>query len=216
MRVVGTLLACAVAGAPLVPGIALAQQAIQPVSQPAAGGPPARADLLRPIPQDAYDLWRTIQGATLSDDGRWVAYSLSPVVGDGELVVRATGSTTEHRVPRGWLGRPVTSLTGGGGGGPLPPARFSPDSRWVAALVYAPMSEFERARQSRPARGGRGGGATEPKASLALLSLADGSVARMERVKSFALPERAGAHLAYLLEPADSAAARANKVSASG
>ncbi len=193
MRVVGTLAACALLGlaAPVASRPALAQVAPK-----------------KPISQDAYDIWRSIQGATLSNDGRWVVYSLSPAVGDGELVVRSTSGATEYRVPRGWLGRPVTSLSGGGGAQSLPPARITADSRWVIALTYAPMEEFERARRARPARGGRGGGASnQPKASLALVSLADGAVTTVRGVKSFALPEESGRWVAYLMEPADSAAA---------
>ncbi|HEY0969455.1 MAG TPA: prolyl oligopeptidase family serine peptidase [Gemmatimonadales bacterium] len=196
MRVVGTLAACAVLGfaAPLAPRPVLAQGVAK-----------------KPITQDVYDIWRSIQGATLSDDGRWVVYSLAPAVGDGELVVRSTTGPTEYRVPRGWLGRPVTTLSGGGSGGSqsLPAARITADSRWVVALTYAPQEEFEKARRARPARGSRGGGggqSNQPKASLAVVSLADGAVTTVPRVKSFALPERSGRWLAYLLEPADSAA----------
>jgi dienelactone hydrolase len=197
MRVARTLVALALVGvaAPLAPHPAAAQ------------GAAAR----KPITQDVYDIWRSIQGATLSNDGRWVVYSVSPVVGDGELVVRATSGATEYRVPRGWLGRPVTSLTGGAGagGGNLPPARVTADSRWVVALTYAPMAEFERARTtSRGARGGgRAGAASQPRPSLALVSLTDGAVTSVPRVRSFELAEESGRYLAYLLEPADSAGA---------
>lgn len=155
----------------------------------------------KPITQDVYDIWRSIHGATLSNDGKWAVYSIAPAVGDGEMVIRSTASATEYRVPRGYLGRPA--LTVAGPGAPLPAAQFSADSRWAAALAYAPMSEFEQARRSkrRPA--------PTPKASLALVSLADGQVTRVARVKSFRMPKDAGGWLAYLLEPADSAAARA-------
>src|SRR5687768_11441433 len=44
-----------------------------------------------------WDSWRSIQGATISNDGKWVAYTLSPGVGDGEFVVRSTASPTEYR-----------------------------------------------------------------------------------------------------------------------
>ena len=37
------------------------------------------------ITQDTYDEWRTIQGATLSPDGKWTVYTLSPVVGEGDV-----------------------------------------------------------------------------------------------------------------------------------
>ncbi len=67
-----------------------------------SGTPPGK----KPITQDVYDRWRAIQGATLSPDGRFAVYTVSPVVGDGEVVIRATGGPTEWRFPRGFTGRP--------------------------------------------------------------------------------------------------------------
>ena len=58
-------------------------------------------------PQD-FDQWRSIEGERLSDDGRWVAYSLMPQVGEGEVVVRATSGSAEFRHSRGYIGRPQT------------------------------------------------------------------------------------------------------------
>ena len=179
----------------------LAAQANTAPASPASHASAVAPAAGRPIGQDDYDIWKSIQGATLSNDGRWAAYSLTPAVGDGELVVRATDGATEYRVPRGFLGRPQTSVSGGSGG-PLPAAQFTPDSRWVVALAYAPKDEFDAARHSRRRP------VTTPKASLALLSLADGHTTTVPRVKSFRLPKRGTSWVAYLLEPADSTAAR--------
>src|SRR5687767_7746710 len=60
----------------------------------------------KPLTQADWDRWRSIQNAQLSNDGKWAAYTLSPQVGDGEFVVRATTGTTEYRVPVGYIGRP--------------------------------------------------------------------------------------------------------------
>jgi len=51
------------------------------------------------ITQDTYDIWKSIQGAALSSDGRWAIYTLTPVVGDGEVIVRATEGSVEYRAP---------------------------------------------------------------------------------------------------------------------
>ena len=153
----------------------------------------------RPLTQDAYDDWRSIQGAALSRDGRWVAYSLVPQVGDGELVVRATRGSKEYRATRGFIGRPQlepnadSNVT-------YPAARFTPDDRFVVFLAQPPRDTVERARREKRK------GAEQPKASLGILSLADGGLVTVPRVKSFRLPRERGRHLAYLLEP-DGAAA---------
>ena len=67
---------------------------------------PLAAQAKRAITQDTYDQWRTISGATLSPDGKFAMYTLSPVVGDGEVLIRATGADTEWRFARGYTGRP--------------------------------------------------------------------------------------------------------------
>src|SRR5512145_2073355 len=74
------------------------------------------------LTQADWDRWRSIQGATLSNDGKWVAYTLSPQVGDGEFVVRSTTGSTEYRVPVGYIGRANNTpggerARGGGAGG---------------------------------------------------------------------------------------------------
>jgi dipeptidyl aminopeptidase/acylaminoacyl peptidase len=140
-----------------------------------------------------WDTWRSITGTTLSGDGRWVAYSLVPQVGDGELVIRATDADREWRVPRGFIGRPqlVAGYHGSRNEGPTP-AAFSPDSRWAATETSAPRTEYEAARRKSPR-------APEHK-GLALVRLADGQVTRIDRVKSFALPREGASVVAYLLE----------------
>src|ERR1700747_523232 len=58
------------------------------------------------LTQADWDKWKSITGAAISSDGKWAMYSLVPLVGDGELVVRSTASAQEFHVPRGYLGRP--------------------------------------------------------------------------------------------------------------
>src|SRR5215471_19775325 len=60
--------------------------------------PPAHK---KPIAHDVYDSWKAIQGTKLSRDGAWLAYSLTPQDGDGDLVVRHLKTNAEYRAPRG-------------------------------------------------------------------------------------------------------------------
>src|SRR4030095_14811363 len=48
------------------------------------------------LTQADWDRWRSITNPTLSNDGKWAAYTLTPQVGDGEFVVHATSGTTEY------------------------------------------------------------------------------------------------------------------------
>ncbi|MDQ8154964.1 MAG: hypothetical protein P3B98_09915, partial [Gemmatimonadota bacterium] len=68
----------------------------------AVSAAPLAAQAKRPITQDTYDQWRTIQGAALSPDGKFTMYTLSPVVGDGNVIIRSTGADTEWKFARGY------------------------------------------------------------------------------------------------------------------
>ncbi|WP_411280122.1 alpha/beta hydrolase family protein [Gemmatimonas sp.] len=159
----------------------------------------------KPITQDTYDEWRTISGSSLSNDGKWAAYTLSPVVGDGELVVRATAASTEYRAPRGFTGRPqLQPAADSAAQFSAQPAQFSADGRFVAYTIYASRADVERARARR--------GAAAPRNGLGLLNLADGTVTTVAGVRSYRFARNGGRFLAYLLE--DTTAAPRNSAGA--
>ena len=140
----------------------------------------------RPLDHDVYDSWNNIQGQAISADGRWVLYTEDPQEGDAELHVRDLRSNVDHVVPRGES------------------ARFSSDNRFVVFLIKPELALVREAQSEN-------GGDSAPKDSLGILDLASGEVTKVERVKSYELPEDEGAWVAYLLEEeqaeADSAAA---------
>ncbi len=154
----------------------------------------------KPITQDVYDSWRALTGPSLSPDGKWTAYTAGSVIGDGELMVRSTAGSTEFKVPRGFTGRPQMQPNADSGF-TAAAAQFSADSRFVAFIQYAPKSEFDAVP-----RGGRGrGAAATPRNNLGLVSLPDGGVTIIPRVRSFRLSRDGGKYIAYMIE-SDSAA----------
>jgi dipeptidyl aminopeptidase/acylaminoacyl peptidase len=165
----------------------------------------AAAQGTRPITQDTYDLWRTISGATLSPDGRWAAWTESPVVGDGTLLIRdVTGATPGPalRIPRGFTGRPVLAPAADSSARFDPqPAQFSADGRWLAALIYPPQAAVEQARRQRVRA------ADQPRPSMVLVDLGSGRQVTVPRVRSFRFARDGGRWLAYQVEP-DSAVGR--------
>ena len=90
--------------------------------------PPPLAPGKKAITQDTYDEWKTISGSSLSNDGKWAVYTVSPVVGEGELIARATSGATEYKAPRGYTGRPQLQASADSA------AQFSAD-RYCAILV---------------------------------------------------------------------------------
>jgi len=161
---------------------------------------PTFAQAQRALTQADFDMWKSIAGTALSPNGQWVAYTLTPQVGDGELVVRATSGSTEHRHPRGFTGRPQLQAGAQGGFNPAA-AQWSPGGQHLAFLVYPSMELSEKARKARTRP------ADAPKNSLGIFSVATGRFEVIARVRSFEFPGEAGDVLLYHLE-ADSGAAR--------
>ena len=130
----------------------------------------------RPLDHDVYDSWNSIQGQRISDDGRWVLFTLDPQEGDAELHVRDLRSNVDHVVPRGET------------------ARFSHDGRFVVFIIKPELALV------REAEGENGGGDSEPTDSLGILNLASGNVTKVDRIKSYEMPENEGNWIAYMLE----------------
>ncbi|HTW85758.1 MAG TPA: prolyl oligopeptidase family serine peptidase [Candidatus Sulfotelmatobacter sp.] len=62
---------------------------------------PGGADAPVPLDYTAYDGWNAIRTPVVDDDGRLLAYALTPEDGDPTLVVRDLASASERRAPRG-------------------------------------------------------------------------------------------------------------------
>ena len=129
-----------------------------------------------PLDHSVFDGWNRISARAISNDGRWVLYRLSPGLGDSELHVRNIESGRTFEINRGNA------------------ARFSQDSRFVVFEIQ-PVDSIVKDLRLEDTRQ-----ADLPKDSLGILDLASGGVTRIERVKSFGMPEEAGGWVAYLVE----------------
>lgn len=79
----------------------------------------------RPLEIADYRHWRTIGDETLSDDGRWVAWTYSRVRGDDTVHVRTVDGARSHIVAR------------------ASDPRLSADGRWLAYTLVPPFEEVE-------------------------------------------------------------------------
>lgn len=176
--------------------IFLAVALVLTAPHPAAAQPVAK----RPLTHRDYDSWRSIQGPTLSRDGKFLAYALVPQDGDGEFVVRNLMTGTEWRSPRGSRTEPATAPGSrpnreGRFAGAGSRTAFTADGRAVLftiAPTKAAVSQAKKARK-RPEE--------MPKNALGVMDLATGRVTRIERVKDFQVPEEGGSFFAYRREP---------------
>src|SRR5215213_8916846 len=95
----------------------------------------------KPIALEDYAKFRRITAAGISNDGKWMHYTVSPNDGDAVLFVKSLDGEKVHEVPRG-----------------ANPA-FSEDGRWIGYFIAPPAAEG-RGR----GRAGRGGQAQTPGA----------------------------------------------------
>ena len=156
----------------------------------------------RPLNHKDYDGWRTIAGQHLSADGKFLAYALFPEEGDGEVVIRNLVTGKDSHFPAGARPLPTGAATDEG---PAPEARgttitFSSDSKFAVFSVFPLKGDTDKARkEKKPAD-------QMPKDSMTIVELASGKSATIERVRRFALPEKAAGYLAYQKEAPERAA----------
>lgn len=138
------------------------------------------------------DIWRSVRGATLSNDGRWFAHWVGPAEGAGEVVLRNTADGKETRFP-------------GGRGGAL---EFAFDSKWFAFAVAPPSR--------KPGTPAPSGPAAKPK--VVLVKLPTGEKTEIEGVSAFAFNGEAATHVTFrkASEPPTGPPAPPSAASASG
>ncbi len=143
------------------PGLAAVQD--RPADKPAA---PAAPVAPRPIALPDILAWKSIGAAELSPDGGWFMYRLSPLEGEGEVVLREVKGTKEHRFPIGEAPRFGASLRTG----------FSADSKWAAFLSYPGAKEMKGLRKEKK----------RVTTTAVLVDLATGEKTEHEKVRSAA------------------------------
>src|ERR1700722_4846363 len=153
----------------------------------------AQTPAKRPLHHRDYDSWRTISGQTLSRDGKFLAYSLFPEEGDGEIVVRNLATGKESRENAGALPpAPDTQnfeapAEGPGAAGGSVRVAFTADGKWLISTAFPKKAKKDRKRAD-----------DMPKPSLVIFDLSAMSASRVADVASFQVPENGDSLLAYL------------------
>ena len=137
--------------------------------------------------------WKNAGATTISNDGHWIAYRMSPIEGASDVIVRATEGEQVYKFP---VGESPSAGGGAAGAGEIgPPAatlRFSEDAKWVAFMVYPSRAESARLRrQRRPIQ-----------AKVQLLDLTSGKDVTIENVRRFAFAGERGGWIALQKAPA--------------
>ena len=143
--------------------------------------------------------WKRITAPTVSDNGEWFAYRLSPQEGDAEVVAKNIKTGKEQRFP---IGDPAASAPAPDPAAPPTPGpppglggglAISADSRWLAFQVYPNTKEAKKLKKDR-----------KPiQMKTVLVELATGKKTEFDKTRRFAFSGEKATALALHRYPAD-------------
>ena len=130
----------------------------------------------KPLDHSVYDGWQSIGERFISNNGKWVVYTINPQEGDGVLVIQASDNSYKKEIPRGYA------------------AVITEDSRFVVCRIRPLFKDTRDARIKKKTPD------QMPKDSLAINECGKDSVLKIARIKSYKTPEKASGWVAFLSE----------------
>ncbi|MBK6990488.1 MAG: prolyl oligopeptidase family serine peptidase [Chitinophagaceae bacterium] len=130
------------------------------------------------LDHSVYDGWQSIGERMISNDGKWVVYSINPQEGDNELVIQSSDATYKKVVPRGYN------------------ATITEDSRYAIFKIKPFFADTREARIKKKKPD------DTPKDSFAIVELGKDSVWKLPKVKNYKTPDKEAGWVAYHLEKA--------------
>src|SRR5688572_4075129 len=130
----------------------------------------------KPLDHSVYDGWQNIAERMISNDGKWVVYSINPQEGDNELVIQSADGNYKKSIARGYG------------------AVISEDSRYLICKIRPFYKDTRDARIKKKKVD------DFPKDSLAVVQLGKDSVWKTARVKTFKTPEKSFGWVAWHME----------------
>src|SRR5688572_13786056 len=130
----------------------------------------------KPLDHSVYDGWQNIAERMISNDGKWVVYTINPQEGDNDLVIQSSDAGYKKTVERGYN------------------ATITEDSRFVVFKIrpFYQQTREARIKKKKPDE--------MPKDSFAIVELGKDSIYKVARVKTFKTPEKSSGWAAYHLE----------------
>jgi hypothetical protein len=130
----------------------------------------------KPLDHSVYDGWKSVGERMISNDGKFIVYTIVPQEGDGELVIQSPQTNYKKTIARGYN------------------ALITEDSRFV---VFKIKPFFQDTRQAKIKKKKAD---DMPKDSLGIIELGKDSVLKIARVKSYRSPEKGAGWIAYQME----------------
>jgi dipeptidyl aminopeptidase/acylaminoacyl peptidase len=130
------------------------------------------------LDHSVYDGWQSIGERLISNDGKWVMYSITPQEGDNELVIQSSDAQYKKVIPRGYN------------------AVITEDSRYAVFKIkpFYKDTRDARIKKKKPD--------DMPKDSFAIVELGKELIWKLPRVKTYKVPEKEAGWVAYHLEKA--------------
>lgn len=120
----------------------------------------------KPLDHSVYDGWQSISSEAISNNGRWIVYSVTPQEGDAQLVITNRENGAVLKIPR------------------AKDASFTANSNYTVFLIPPPFHQMRAARIKKLK-------ADEmPKDSLGIVENATFKIRKYANVRSFLLPEK--------------------------
>ena len=128
------------------------------------------------LDHSVYDSWQSIGERMISNDGKWVVYTINVQEGDNELVIQSADANYKKKIERGFN------------------AQITEDSRFVVFKIRPFFKETREARikKKKPDE--------MPKDSFAIVELGKEDVIKIPKVKTYKTPEKASGWVAYHFE----------------
>lgn len=142
----------------------------------------------KPLDHSVYDNWQSIGERMISNDGKWIVYTITVQEGDNELVIQSSDASYKKIIPRGYN------------------AVITEDSRFMICKIRPFFKDTRDARIKKKKADDL------PKDSLAIVKLGNDNVLNLARVKSYKTPEKSFGWVAYQLEKTVEPAAKAKTV----
>ncbi len=140
----------------------------------------------KPLDHTVYDGWQSIGERMISNDGKWVVYTVTPQEGDANLYIQSTENVANKKqVPRGYN------------------AVITEDSRYAVFRIKPLYKETRDARIKKKKI------EDLPKDSIAVVELGKDAVMKVAKVKTYKTPEKGFGWVAYHKER-DIAASRSS------
>ncbi|MFI5164861.1 MAG: S9 family peptidase, partial [Bacteroidia bacterium] len=126
----------------------------------------------KPLDHSVYDAWQRIGERMISNDGKWVVYTIEPQEGDNELIIQSADNGYRKSIDRGYN------------------ALITEDSRFVIFKIK-PFYKDTREAKIRKKKAD-----DFPKDSLGILELGREEIWKTLRVKTFKTPQKAAGWVA--------------------